>query len=63
MAKYIVKCYYEYVATVEVEADSFYEAYEKGFGLCDAMDTDSLSYIGYTETEVFDENYDMRSFK
>lgn len=62
MAKYIVKCYYEYVATVEVEADSYDEAYEKGFDMCDAMPTEALEYVGTLETEVFDEQYDMETF-
>lgn len=62
MAKYIVKCYYEYVATVEVEAGSYDEAYEKGFDMCDAMPSESLEYIGYINTEVFDEQYNMETF-
>lgn len=32
MAKrFIVRCYYEYVARVEVEADSYEEAFDKAF--------------------------------
>ena len=56
MAKYEVKCYYQYVGSVEVEADSIEEAYEKGFAICDKMHTQDLDYVDYMDAEVVDED-------
>lgn len=55
MAKYKVNCYYTYVGSVEVEADTIEEAYDKGYAECDKMGTDDLSYLGYTDGEVIDQ--------
>jgi hypothetical protein len=55
MAKFKVNCYYTYVGSVEVEADTIEEAYDKGYAECDKMGTDDLSYIGYTDGEVIDQ--------
>ena len=55
MAKYIVKCYYQYVGSVEVEADSIEDAYDKGFDICDKMSTSDLDYVDYIDAEVIDE--------
>lgn len=56
MEKYLVRCYYTYCATVEVEADSVEDAADKGFELCEKMATDDLEYVGYTDTEVQDKD-------
>ena len=56
MAKYKVKCYYQYVGSVEVEADSVEEAREKGFAICDKMSTEDLDYVDYMDTEVIEED-------
>lgn len=55
MAKFKVNCYYTYVGSVEVEADTIEEAYDKGYAECDKMGTDDLSYVGYTDGEVIDQ--------
>ena len=55
MAKYIVKCYYQYVGSVEVEADSIEDAYNKGFEICEDMYTSDLDYVDYIDAEVIDE--------
>ena len=54
MAKFKVNCYYTYVGSVEVEADTIEEAFNKGYAECDKMGTDGLSYVGYTDGEVID---------
>lgn len=62
MAKFKVKCYYTYVGSVEVEADSIEEAYDKGYKVCEKMETDDLSFVGYLDGEVIDsdgEIYEM----
>ena len=56
MAKFRVNCYYTYVGTTEVEADTIEEAYDKGFEICDQMRSDELNYVDYTDAEVIDEN-------
>lgn len=55
MAKYKVKCYYTYVGSVEVEADSIDDAYDKGYDICDQMPTEDLDYVCYDVAEVIDE--------
>lgn len=55
MAKFKVNCYYTYVGSVEVEAETLDEAFDKGFELCDKMSSDELDYVGYTDAEVIDE--------
>lgn len=62
MAKFKVNCYYTYVGSVEVEADSIEEAYDKGYNVCEKMGTDDLSFVGYLDGEVIDsygEIYEM----
>lgn len=56
MAKYKVYSYYTYRAVSEVEADSPEEALEKGYNHNEGLHTDELDYIGYTNSEVIDEN-------
>lgn len=63
MAKYEVKCYYQYVGSVEVEADSIEEAYEKGFAICDKMSTEDLEYVDYMDAEVIDEEGFIHEYK
>ena len=55
MAKFTVKCYYTYVGSVEVEAETLDEAFDKGYELCDKMSSDELDYVGYTDAEVIDD--------
>ena len=55
MAKFKVNCYYSYVGSVEVEADTIEEAYKKGYAECNKMGTDDLSYVDYTDGEVIDQ--------
>lgn len=55
MTKFKVNCYYTYVGSVEVEADTIEEAYDKGYAECAKMGTDDLSYLGYTDGEVIDQ--------
>lgn len=62
MAKYIVRCYYEYVGKVVVEADSFEEAFDKGFDLCEKMATEDLYFCGGTTAEVQNENGGIEQF-
>ena len=63
MAKFKVNCYYTYVGSVEVEADTIEEAFEKGYELCTEMGTDDLSYIGYTDGEVIENDGTIHEFK
>lgn len=62
MPKYKVKCYYQYVGSVEVEADSIEEAYDKGFEICDKMSTNELDYVDYMDAEVVDEKGEIHEF-
>jgi hypothetical protein len=62
MPKFIVKCYYQYVGSVEVEADSIEEAYDKGFEICDKMSTKELDYVNYLDAEVIDEEGEVYEF-
>ena len=55
MEKFLVRCYYEYCACVEVEANNAEEAFETGFELCDKMSTNELDFVGYVSSEVQDE--------
>lgn len=54
MEKFLVRCYYTYCGTVEVEAESIEEAADKGYELCEKMTSEELEYVGYTDTEVQD---------
>jgi hypothetical protein len=62
MPKYKVNCYYQYVGSVEVEADSIEEAYDKGFEICDKMSTNELDYVDYMDAEVIDEKGEIHEF-
>ena len=63
MPKYTVRCYYEYVGVVEIEAESPEEAFDKGFPLCESMGTPDLDYVGYTSSEVIDDTGEIQEFK
>ena len=56
MAKYLVRCYYTYCGTVEVEADSIEEAAEIGYAKCENMTSEELEYVGFTDSDVQDED-------
>lgn len=60
--KYIVRCYYQYVGRVEVEADSVEEAYNKGYNICDKMKTEELDYVDYIDSEVEEEDGFIHEF-
>ncbi len=60
--KYIVRCYYQYVGRVEVEADSVEEAYNKGYDICDKMKTEELDYVDYIDSEVEEEDGFIHEF-
>lgn len=63
MAKYKVNCYYQFVGSVEVEADSLDEAFEKGFEICDKMESEDLTYVNYLDGEVMDSDGEIYEFK
>lgn len=56
MAKFKVNTYYEYVAVVEVEAETAEDAAQKGYDIALGMKADELDFVGYTGLEVKDEN-------
>ena len=62
MKKYIVRCYYQYVGKVEVEADSVEEAFNKGYDICDKMKTEELDYVDYIDSEVEEEDGFIHEF-
>jgi hypothetical protein len=62
MPKFKVKCYYEYMGCVEVEADTPQEAHEKGYIICHNMTTDDLHFLGYVSSEVEDEEGEITTF-
>ena len=63
MPKYIVKCYYTYCGRVEVEANSIEEAAEIGYAQCEEMSSDELDFIGYTDSEVIDDDGEIHQFQ
>jgi hypothetical protein len=62
MAKYIVRCYYEYVGKGAVEANSMEEAFAKGLEICNEMTTADLYYVGGINAVVMDENGGEQQF-
>ena len=58
MAKYKVHCYYTYVGTVTVEANSEEDAYNKGLAMCDNIRTDELEFVGYSNSCAYPINED-----
>lgn len=47
MAKFHCNVYYQYVFSVNVEAENQDEAYDKAYQLADAACTEDLEYVGY----------------
>lgn len=62
MAKFKVRCYYQYVGRVLVEADSPEDAFEKGYKVCSAMATSDLEYVGEINAEVEHEDGEIEEF-
>lgn len=52
MAKYLCNVYYEYVYTVEVEADDENDAFDKAFDKSQEATTEDLDYVGYNGGNV-----------
>jgi len=52
MAKFLVRCYYEYSATIVVEANDANEAFDIAWEQAEKMTTDELDYVGYVNSEV-----------
>lgn len=63
MAKYKVRCYYTYVGIAVVDADSFEDAFDKGFAICEEMSTSDLDYVGVEMAEVQDMNGAIEEFQ
>lgn len=57
--KYNVKVYYEYVAEVEVEANTPEEARDLGYNVADGLFTEDLEFVGHTGIEVMDDNFNI----
>lgn len=47
MAKFHCNVYYEYVYSVDVDAETMEEAYDKAYQLADSACTEDLEYVGY----------------
>ena len=60
--KYVVRCYYQYVGKVEVEADSVEEALDKGYAICDKMPTEELDYVDYMDSEIEEDDGFIHEF-
>ena len=54
MGKYIVKSYFEYVGTIEVEADSPEEALKIGQKANLNKPSSKYEFVDYTNSEVWD---------
>lgn len=54
--KYKVNVYYEYVASIDVEADTPEQASAIGYNQAEGLLTEDLTYVGYTNTEVWQDN-------
>lgn len=52
MAKYLCNVYYEYVYTVEVEADNENDAFDKAFDISQDATIEDLDYVGYNGGNV-----------
>lgn len=57
--KYIVKVYYEYLAKIEVEANTPEEARDLGYNVADGLFTEDLEFVGHSGTEVMDDKYNI----
>ena len=47
MEKFHCNVYYEYVYSVDVDAETMEEAYDKAYQLADSAHTEDLDYVGY----------------
>ena len=54
MAKYLVKTYFEYVGTIEVEANSAAEALKIGQQANLNKSSSEYEFVDYTNSEVWD---------
>jgi hypothetical protein len=57
--KYKVKVYYEYVAEVEVEANTPEEASVLGCNYSEGLSTEELDFVGHSGTEVMDDKFNI----
>jgi hypothetical protein len=57
--KYIVKVFYEYVARIEVEANTPEEARDLGYNVADGLFTENLDFVGHSGTEVMDDKFNI----
>lgn len=57
--KYNVKVYYEYVAEIEVDANTPEEARDLGYNVADGLFTEDLEFVGHTGIEVMDDKFNI----
>jgi hypothetical protein len=57
--KYIVKVFYEYVARIEVDANTPEEARDLGYNVADGLFTENLDFVGHSGTEVMDDKFNI----
>lgn len=57
--KYNVKVHYEYVAEIEVEANTPEEARDLGYNIADGLFTEDLEFVGHTGIEVMDDKFNI----
>lgn len=57
--KYKVNVYYEYVASIDVEADTPEQARDLGYDIADGLFTEDLDFVGYSGTEVTDDKFNI----
>jgi hypothetical protein len=57
--KYIVKVYYEYVAEIEVDANTPEEARDLGYDVAEGLFTEDLEFVGHTGIEVMDDKFNI----
>lgn len=57
--KYIVKVFYEYVAKVEIEANTPEEARDLGYNVAEGLFTENLDFVGHSGTEVMDDKFNI----
>lgn len=55
MAKWGIDVYFTTYETIEIEADSYLEAREKGLGIMEDLNEDGLSIEGFECYRVWDE--------
>ena len=61
MAKWGVDVYFTTYKTIEIEADSYLEAREKGLGIMEDLNEDGLSIEGFECYRVWDEEAEDQS--